>query len=101
MPKPVCVTCKCFYRPEKNGYRFLEGMPNGTADLGENIRGHRKPSAWEPYKLWNGDLWKCPDCGHLIIVGCGHQPVSEHYMPNFTEIVEHLIHPDKLQVNDC
>ena len=100
MPKPVCVACKCFYQAERNGYRFLEGMPIGGPH-DDNIRGHRAPELWEPYKLWNGDLWKCPDCGHLIIVGCGQQPMAEHYMEGFTEAVEKYIHPDKLQVNDC
>lgn len=28
--KPVCVACRRFLRPEKNGYSFVEGMPKGT-----------------------------------------------------------------------
>ena len=83
--KPICVRCKRFYSPEKNGTRFLEGMPVG-AD-------------WKPYKLWLGDKWRCRGCGNEIIVGVGMEPVSEHYKPDFAEKVEAL--QPELQVNDC
>lgn len=96
MPKPVCVKCQCFYRPEKNGFCFTEGMPKGL----NAPRGLRDPSAWEPYKLWRGDLWKCPDCNHLIIVGCASSNFHEHYLPGFTEAAA-ATGADQLQVNDC
>jgi hypothetical protein len=61
---PICVPCQRFYRPEKNGYTFLEGMPIANAPPGKEYA-----HAWKPYKLWRGDLWKCEGCGHLTIAG--------------------------------
>lgn len=105
--KPVCVACRCFLRPEKNGYAFVEGMPNNlTVDRAagelsaDQIRGNRFPEAWSPYKLWRGDLWKCPDCGFLLVVGVIAGPVAEHYQVNFKQLVAHF-EGDQLQVNDC
>ena len=99
MPKPVCVKCACFYRPKKNGYCLVEGMPNGTTHPDENIRGHRKPEAWQPYKLWVADLWECPDCGHQMINGFASRPLAEHYQSNFKMRAEAC--RATLQVNDC
>lgn len=100
MPKPVCVKCECFYRPKKNGYAFIEGKPDNKPShlTAEEIRGLRHPSAWTPYKLWNGDLWKCPDCGHEIVVGALHQ-VSEHYYPDWDEAVTKF--NPQITVKDC
>lgn len=101
MPKPVCVKCQCFYRPEKNGFCFIEGKPDGLGNLpNEEIRGTRLPEAWTPYKLWMSDKWKCPDCGHEILTGFGACPISEHYLPDFEAKVA-LTKGDQLQVNDC
>ena len=93
--KPICVPCQRFYRPTKNGKPFIEGMPNhngASAGLAE-------PEAWRPYKLWIGDEWTCPDCNAVIIVGTGHHPVSEHYLPDFAEQVTSF--GATLQINDC
>jgi len=94
MPKPACPKCQCFYRPKTNGFSFIEGMPLNNA-----ARGKRDPDNWKPYKLWNGDLWECPDCGSQVIVGCGYEPVSEHYKPEFTQAV--IDWGATLQINDC
>lgn len=93
--KPICVACQRFYRPEKNGVYFLEGMPrmNGAP------AGTVAPSLWQPYKLWCGDRWQCEGCGHLIIVGIGRAPISEHYKPDFQKYVAAL--GATYQVNDC
>jgi len=96
MPKPVCPACQCFYRPKQNGFSFVEGMPDGSA---HNIRGKRSPESWRPYKLWNGDLWECPDCGAQVVVGCAPQPIAEHYQPTFAKSVAEF--GATLQVNDC
>ena len=98
MPKPVCVACRCFYRPEKNGFRWIEGKPiGGTAYNGRNIRGNNAPDCWEPYKVWNADLWECPECHHQIIVGCGERPISQDYKIGFEEECESAM----VQINDC
>lgn len=77
--RPICVTCKTFYRPEKNGVFFTEMADDG------------------PYRIWSGDLWKCPGCGGSIIVGVGRAPVSEHFAPDF-EGVRKRCGADKLEI---
>lgn len=79
--KPICVRCERFMRPERNGYYFLEGMPiiNGA-----------EPGSWKPYKLWAGDLWRCPTCHYQTITGVPTHPIAEHYQPGFDELVERL-----------
>lgn len=102
MPKPVCVGCQCFYRPKRNGYAFIEGKPDGPAvrfSTADSRRGTKLPEAWTPYKLWNGDLWQCPECAHEIIVGVIGPPLSEHYLPDFDYRVKQF--RATLQVNDC
>ena len=95
MPKPVCVKCQRFYRPKKNGYSFVEGMPkyNGAPP------GTIEPDSWQPYKLWHADLWQCQGCGHEIVVGAGCDPIAEHYQPDFAKAV--TVFGATLQVNDC
>ena len=93
--KPICVPCQRFFRPAKNGFAFIEAMPDGTA-----LPGKAEPEYWQPYKLWMGDKWHCPDCGAEIVVGCAAQPISEHYLPEFADLVKSF-GGDQLQVNDC
>jgi hypothetical protein len=93
--KPVCVPCQRFFRPAKNGFAFIEGMPDGSA-----LPGKAEPEHWHPYKLWVGDKWNCPDCGAEIIVGVARHPVSEHYYDDFQASVKQY-GGDQLQVNDC
>ena len=69
MPKPVCVTCRCEFRCEKN-------------DTGVVI-----VSGDEPYQLWSGDTWKCPGCGVEIIAGFGKEPVSKRFQPKFAAVM--------------
>lgn len=94
MPKPVCVACQRFYRPKTIGFGWIEGMPRDNA-----LPGRAEPDKWSPYKLWNSDLWECPDCGSEIIVGHGANPISEHYLPEFADQV--AVFEATLQVNDC
>jgi hypothetical protein len=97
--KPICVGCRCFYRPVRTGTYFVEGMPNGSASAEEEIRGLRRPDAWQPYKLWVGDMWRCPDCGHETIAGVPGRPIAQHWMDHFTEAVEEA--GAEIQINDC
>lgn len=94
MPKPACPKCLCFFKPKKNGFAWIEGMPLDGAQ-----RGLREPENWCPYKLWQSDLWECPDCQAQIIVGHGANPVSEHYKDNFKEQISAF--GATLQINDC
>lgn len=93
--KPICVSCKRFYRIKKNGYSFIEGMPT----VNDAPKGLSGDGQWVPYKLWVGDLWECPDCYSLIVVGVGQHPIAEHYQSEFKEKI--TIHQPGLQVNDC
>jgi hypothetical protein len=93
--KPICIPCQRFFRPKKNDYSFIEGMPidNGA------LPGTQQPELWKPYKLWRGDKWECEGCGAAIVVGVAQLPVAEHYQPNFDKAVA-MFRPE-LQVNDC
>ncbi len=93
--KPVCVMCERFYRPKKNGFGWIEGMPIDN----DTKPGLAEPEKWEAYKLWNGDLWECPDCGAQIIVGNGSRPVAEHYQPDFEKLIRE--YEAILLVKDC
>lgn len=95
--KPVCVPCQRFYRPAKNGFEFTEGMPVAN---NRPQPGLAEPDKWKPYKLWSGDLWRCPDCGNEIIVGVGYAAISEHYQHDFIAN-QALCGGDKLLVKDC
>lgn len=102
MLKPVCVKCKCFYKPKKNDFAFTEGMPlaNAYTYTAEEIRGNKHPEFWKPYKCWMGDLWRCPECSHEIIVGVASAPFTEYYKYDF-EAIQKRTGADRLQVNDC
>jgi len=93
--KPVCVPCQRFFRPEKNGYDFLEGMPRTN----HTPPGKSHDADWLPYKLWRGDKWKCEGCGAEIVVGVAGGPIAEHYQDNFKQLLLHF--PPQMKVNDC
>jgi hypothetical protein len=69
--RPVCVACEVFYRPLKNGIFLLEQI--------------KTTSGRRPYKIWSADHWKCPGCGHEIVVGSGSKPVREDHAADFDE----------------
>lgn len=92
MPKPICMTCKKFYRPKKNGVVVEEGMPIGYPTMGVSTK-------WESYKLWRGDLWECHQCGHQIVVGFGNIPMAEHYEPHYAKAKR--LHPPIAFIEDC
>lgn len=94
--KPICVKCQRFYRIKKGGISFIEAMPaNGSHPK----PGTSEPENWKPYKLWHADLWECQGCGHQQISGCGFEPISEHYKPEFAKQVQQW--QPMVQVNDC
>lgn len=105
--RPICVPCHRFYSAEKTGHYFLEGRSNevpGTSD-GHTARsaapGLSEAEHWSPYKLWSGDLWRCPGCGHQIVSGTGRAPVAEHYEKDFADHVADACGDTPFQVNDC
>jgi hypothetical protein len=94
--KPICIPCQRFFKPKKNGFYFIEGMPavDGARP------GKVDASAWKPYKIWSGDVWECPDCKATIISGTGRGPVAEHYQEDFVKTGTNL-NAFQFQVNDC
>lgn len=62
----VCVPCGAFMRIETNSVTVEELMDDGA-----------------PYKLWDADKYRCPECGHEIISGFGRGPIAEHYQPDY------------------
>jgi hypothetical protein len=95
--KPICVPCARFYRPKKNGFYFLEGMPKGDA---RPQSGTAEPEKWKPYKLWVGDLWECQGCGATLISGVAGSPLAEHHQPDFITKTTNC-NGWQFQVNDC
>jgi len=95
--KPICVPCQRFFRPKKNGFYFLEGMPVGP---GLTSAGTSEPEKWRPYKIWVGDRYECDGCGAVIISGFGRSAIGEHWQSDFTEKIKAL-GADQFQVNDC
>jgi hypothetical protein len=87
--RPICASCRKFFRPKKTGYNFMEGMPFGE----------RGDGRWKPYKLWSGDLWECKACGTEIIVGTGKNPISEHFYPDFAQACERA--KAHMLIEDC
>lgn len=103
--KPICVPCRRFFRQKKSGFNFIEGMPDFFTAEGEDgprsaKPGLVEPERWRPYKIWQGDLLECPNCHAQIISGFGASPWSEHYRPDFKEMIERT-GASQFQVNDC
>ena len=56
----VCVECEEEMEREKSGVVVSE--------LGEDCK---------PYKLWNADRLKCPNCGTRVITGFADRPMLQ------------------------
>ncbi len=69
----VCLPCGRFMRIEKNGVTVEEQTEDG-----------------EPYKLWDGDKYRCPECGYEIVSGFGREPLAEHWQPTYRQARERL-----------
>lgn len=96
MPKPVCVKCRRFFKPYRNGKPVLEQMPA----VSDAEPGTAMEHAWLPYKLWQADLYKCGGCGHEICVGFGRVPFAEHFEDRFGPELARL-GGAVVVVNDC
>lgn len=67
----VCVSCGAFMRVKKNGVTVEEQTEDS-----------------QPYKLWDADLYACPQCGTEVITGFGREPLAEHYQPTYAKTRE-------------
>lgn len=84
MPKSVCVNCEVELKPEHNGVIVAEMMRENTAI----------------YKLWEADLWKCPECGLEIVLGFGAMPFMEHYEGDINAKLEEIKESGKRIIYD-
>ena len=75
-----------------------EGMPE--PGLCEHPSPGKGSLGWKPYKVWAGDLWECPTCGHQLVNGVGYQPLAEHYQEEFGRTVVQT-GAEQLIVKDC
>lgn len=96
MLKPICVPCQRFFRMQKTGLHFTEGMPAGH----RVPPGNSEPDNWRPYKIWSGDVWLCKGCGATIIAGTGREPIAVQHEVTFQETARQL-NAAQFQVNDC
>lgn len=94
--KPICVPCQRFYRCKHNEHYFIEGMPGPEWD---GMSGKDSPG-WLPYKVWLGDLWECPGCGHQTVSGIGRNRVAEHYESEFAIVIKRT-GASQLFIKDC
>lgn len=92
----VCMQCKKFFHPLKNGVYVEEGKPG----FGKN---YRTETGWSSYKLWAADLVHCRECETEIVTGFASRPIAEHFKPDYNEIRDALLERDKLMVfiEDC
>jgi hypothetical protein len=93
MPKPACIRCQRFFRVKQNGYRLGENMPR----YAQALPGTAMPHNWQPYKVWQCDLWECEGCGALIAAGYGGRPLAEDWEPQFKEALASV----QGDINDC
>jgi hypothetical protein len=72
--KPVCSACQMAMRPHRNGVLVVET--------------YNKPPL--PYKLWGADEWKCPVCGHKVIVGFSEKAIHAPYTTDVAGVVRRI-----------
>lgn len=70
MRMPVCPGDQAFMRVQKNGVDVVE-----MASFG-------------PYRIWSGDLWRCPVCGCEIVVFTDQAEAHYHHQENFARRLE-------------
>ncbi len=75
MPTSSNVLCGCgrFMRVKKNSVTVEELLEDGG-----------------PYKLWDADLYECPECGAEIIAGFAQLPFAEHWHQTYAAQRERL-----------
>lgn len=69
----VCTDCHRFMVIKRNGVTVEELMDDGA-----------------PYKLWDADLYECPNCGVQIATGFAQAPLAEHFQPTYDRMRERL-----------
>lgn len=83
---PICVQCGREMRCEKNGvyiYHPLEHTTPGPIQEGNIVYTDRMlEGSWKEGDIdfvTEGDKYKCPTCGHEVIVDCGHLMIASPF----------------------
>ncbi len=87
MPRPICVACRIEMSPEHNGQLAVLQCV-GVPEL--------------DYQVWRSDLWKCPMCGHEVIMGFGDKPTHEFgLVDNLQAHIKELEQRDGAAIRYC
>jgi hypothetical protein len=88
MPTASNLLCGCgrFLQVKQNSVTVEELLEDGSS-----------------YKLWDADLWQCPECGVEIIAGFGKAPISEHWRPEYSHTRQRLapIYPGRCRAQEA
>jgi len=82
--RPVCFACKCELRPEINGVGVLDEVERERTGGQNAVFVH-----YEPYELYDADLWKCPKCGIKVVGGFALDPIARHGDSGFNAQIDH------------
>lgn len=41
-----------------------------------------------PYQVWQGDKWRCGECGIEVVLGFGTKPISELFSDDFQRYLD-------------
>lgn len=66
----VCVGCGRLMKIDRNSVTAVELIKEDG----------------ERYRSFNYDQWKCPGCGHKVLVGHGRAIHNEALMPQFPDV---------------
>lgn len=69
--QPICVQCGRQMKCEKNGFKI------------EQFKDIEKT---EPYRKFNADKYKCPECGIEIIIDVASEPLVDHLDKDYDEV---------------
>jgi hypothetical protein len=75
--RPFCSPCQTRFRCEKNEV----AIRYGNEDQPERQDG----------SVLVGDLWKCPDCGHEIVVGWAEVPWDPNLWPRDRDRIRRIV----------
>ena len=84
MRYPVCVKCQVSMKPEKIGVYVQEMYEKNT----------------KTYKIWNGDMMKCPICGVEVISAFADGPGREAHSCDIEAEVKKLQDAGRMVVQD-
>jgi hypothetical protein len=67
----------------------MEFLPKTNGVFVFEMAGNPRSIAWL-YRIWQADLWRCPNCGFEIVSGFGNNPLMEHFQDGFDEFADRV-----------